>query len=612
MSAQLDHASISRIGLHEPVSTLSSGLDHRPTVCSLSAAVIEKNEDELHVSGEDLVNTLGVSSERRKRSTGAGSSDGFSNARKRRSGRFEEHSRTLRPQSSAPSAASAIQHHDERWEQECLNVLHAKLLKQSEDASPKQNKTLDFDLSALVLSWSHPQQQSDHVSSCNASRRRGARRSRSYSGTGKKSANNNHSDVPCPYRRKRIFGEAIELSCPLSAGSQTSDHHPVWIESIKKRKVHQYPTKWTSSLSPAPYVKLMTIRDFWDVMEVQLDNGSLHFAPRNETENNLFTYPSVGVNLRKTTVSTAVSPTMASQVGDKDTTTLAIFKSSRSVTALKRDMHSQTTRQYPCPKPFLKGLWEEELRHQRERQMIPDTIRRPTRSKIFTSKPICQASNVNAKPTLPPLFTTAPTMLSSPSLPVDETPGGIARNQTQQPSQAVFKDFEMSLKKKQRTTAIIRSHGIAEGSDMSKYRPWKDGTILPSTGTLQELKQLRSNIMDPWPVEEAKSKDECTRVLHRMREQLNIVINLQIHLRSMIKTAPTQWSFLLSIRHPAQVSIELLLALYGPHFMQTSNFRAIEQLLWGTGADVKAAQVSQSESQLVADAPTSTEALLQV
>ncbi|KAF9354202.1 hypothetical protein BGX26_007980 [Mortierella sp. AD094] len=142
-------------------------------------------------------------------------------------------------------------------------------------------------------------------------------------------------------------------------------------------------------------------------------------------------------------------------------------------------------------------------------------------------------------------------------------------------------DMDLSLKKKHRAAAIIRSHAIAEGSDMSEYKPWKDGTVSPNEGYLGKLKELRSNIMDPWPAEESKSKDECTRILHRMREQLNIVINLQIHLRSMIKTAPTQWSFLLSIRHPAQVSIELLLALYGPHFMHTSNFRAIEQLLWG-------------------------------
>ncbi|KAF9987270.1 hypothetical protein BGZ65_004436 [Modicella reniformis] len=88
-------------------------------------------------------------------------------------------------------------------------------------------------------------------------------------------------------------------------------------------------------------------------------------------------------------------------------------------------------------------------------------------------------------------------------------------------------ELEPSLKKKHRAATIVRSHAIAEGSDMSEYKPWKDGTVMPKQGSLVSLKELRSNIMDPWPVEESKSKDECTRVLHRMREQLNIVINLQ-------------------------------------------------------------------------------------
>ncbi|KAF9291417.1 hypothetical protein BGZ68_004065 [Mortierella alpina] len=34
-------------------------------------------------------------------------------------------------------------------------------------------------------------------------------------------------------------------------------------------------------------------------------------------------------------------------------------------------------------------------------------------------------------------------------------------------------------------------------------------------------------MLGPWPVEESRARDECTRILHRMREQLNVVINLQ-------------------------------------------------------------------------------------
>lgn len=84
---------------------------------------------------------------------------------------------------------------------------------------------------------------------------------------------------------------------------------------------------------------------------------------------------------------------------------------------------------------------------------------------------------------------------------------------------------------------------------------------------------------------------------------LSLSLSLVVHLRSMIKAAPTQWSFLLSIRHPGQVSIELLLALYGPHFMQTNSFRAIEQLLWGAKG--------HSQAQPHADTSSSTSSLLQ-
>ena len=134
--------------------------------------------------------------------------------------------------------------------------------------------------------------------------------------------------------------------------------------------------------------------------------------------------------------------------------------------------------------------------------------------------------------------------------------------------------------------------------------------MLPHQGSIPGLNQLRqSTLMEPWPLEETQAKDECTRMLHRMREQLNVVINLQIHLRSLVRSSTfgttlatdvevttaekesatlglslpssSQMSFLLSIRHPGQVSIELLRALYGPGFLQTSAFRSIEQLLWG-------------------------------
>ncbi|KAF9345824.1 hypothetical protein BGX34_004426 [Mortierella sp. NVP85] len=386
-----------------------------------------------------------------------------------------------------------------------------------------------------------------------------------------------HSPGEACHCRKRSFSAATEWSYALSASSRTTaDHHPEWIESVKKRKIHQQATKWTSTLSPPPYVKLLTMRDFWDVVEARLENKD---DSRSSVRTATFVSGGQGDSLR------------------------AIVQD--------RSERRRDVRQYPCPIPFLRGLWEEELRVQRERQMIPDTVRRPPRSKIFNARPIATTA-MSTKPVFPSLLGTASASTASastsPASSASSSPSATqvseGANETQEHgSQPSTTEMELSLKKKHRAAAIVRSHAISEGSDMSEYKPWKDGTVTPKQGSLRSLKDLRCNIMDPWPLEESKSKVECTRVLHRMREQLNIVINLQIHLRSMIKAAPTQWSFLLSIRHPGQVSIELLLALYGPHFMQTNSFRAIEQLLWGAKG--------HSQPQPHADTSSSTSSLLQ-
>lgn len=68
---------------------------------------------------------------------------------------------------------------------------------------------------------------------------------------------------------------------------------------------------------------------------------------------------------------------------------------------------------------------------------------------------------------------------------------------------------------------------VSEGQALSEYQPWRDGTTIPSQGSLKTLHEIRQTVMDPWPEEISRAKDECTRILHRMREQLNIVINLQ-------------------------------------------------------------------------------------
>ncbi|KAF9199698.1 hypothetical protein BGZ49_010161 [Haplosporangium sp. Z 27] len=514
----------------------------------------KENEDGGYTSNDDFVDSLAIGAER-KRSTGerAVNGDTFCSAKKRRKGRLDQNSRSSSSSQTSLVRSGPCIFQFLEGQQHSTFLPFVKSLKES-----SKSLKWEFDPSTIVHSWSQPSQKHGKPSRT-VNRNRLRLLHPNDSGVSNISfCQHAHTLVDGCQCRKRIFVEAIELSRPLSAGSRSTEHHPGWIESIKKRKIHQYPTKWTSTLSPSPYVKLMTIRDFWDVMKIRQDSSS----PSNN--------------------------------GDMDSNSI-----SNQYFSNQRSIRNKTVRQYPRPSQFLRGLWEEELRQQREQKMIPDTIRRPHRSKIFNSKPIGLG---NSKPALPSLLSSNQIKTKKSEDEVNTVNGsnGAIGNQLSPP---IMAEFDLTLKKKHRAAAIIRSHAIAEGSDMAEYKPWKDGTVIPQRGNLRSLKDLRNNIMDPWPTEESKSRDECTRILHRMREQLNIVINLQIHLRSMIKTAPTQWSFLLSIRHPAQVSIELLLALYGPHFMQTSNFRAIEQLLWGAK--------SQPQPQSHADTSTANTALLQ-
>ncbi|KAF9125328.1 hypothetical protein BGW39_007499 [Mortierella sp. 14UC] len=308
-----------------------------------------------------------------------------------------------------------------------------------------------------------------------------------------------------------------------------ANHHPNWVESVKKRKIHENATKWTSALSPAPYVRLLTLRNFWEVMEPRQDLSWM--SEDDDVDENKNAH---GDDKAK------------KESLDMDVEIKSTVKSARQQSASRRNSQSSCVRivkQYPCPGHFLKGLWEEELRNQRVRQMIPDTVRKPIRGKIYHAKPIMNLNKQN-KPSLPTLFT-GPSSSSNSSAEgtstgqdnnmdctkdgtgeaIEETTSASATSTTTATKSTT--EFELSLKKKHRAAAIIRS----------------------------------------------KSKDECMRVLHRMREQLNIVINLQ-----------------------RQVSIELLLALYGPHFMQTSNFRAIEELLWGARGHSQQAAATSSSS----------------
>jgi hypothetical protein len=68
---------------------------------------------------------------------------------------------------------------------------------------------------------------------------------------------------------------------------------------------------------------------------------------------------------------------------------------------------------------------------------------------------------------------------------------------------------------------------LSDGNDLNEYKPWKDATIMPHQGCILTLRKMRCTMLEPWPVEESRAKDECSRILHVMREQLNVVINLQ-------------------------------------------------------------------------------------
>ncbi|KAG0297380.1 hypothetical protein BGZ96_006759 [Linnemannia gamsii] len=566
----------------------------------------------------------------RKRSTNV-AYEGASSDRKRRKNQPDwglKQSTSTVTTTSTETAAHLLRFLERRLDQRCPNSTSScTASKQPTKSLFKQKTSLDFDPLHLLHTWSSPSPQDvavaqSTITSSSPTPSSPTSPSASLSSRRKRFLGHRqpyHNDLDCQQQhespekcqcRKRGFAEAIELSRPLTMNADIASHHPNWIESIKKRKVHQNATKWTSALSPAPYVRLLTLRNFWEMMEPRQD---LSWRTGNDTRFGRDKFEEDGEEVDEVEDDKAEMNSMQMETDNAESST-------RQRSARRKPQQPsfvRTVKLYPCPGHFLRGLWEEELRNQRVRQMIPDTVRKPIRGKIYHAKPIVNMIKQN-KPSLLSLLTAETLSSSSNSAAggVDDS-AGESKNETCEATPGVNSsttttttasttELELSLKKKHRAAAIIRSHAITEGSDMSEYKPWKDGTVTPRAGSLQALKLSRSNIMDPWPMEEAKSKDECMRVLHRMREQLNIVINLQIHLRSMMKTAPAQWSFLLSIRHPGQVSIELLLALYGPHFMQTSNFRAIEELLWGAKGHSQ-----QAAPSIDAAASSSSPALVQ-
>ncbi|KAF9910320.1 hypothetical protein EC991_006819 [Linnemannia zychae] len=464
--------------------------------------------------------------------------------------------------------------------------------------------------------------------------------------------------------RKRTFEDAIELTRPL--GNDPSIEHAGWLGSIKRRKIHHFPTRWTSTLSPSPYIKLLAMRDFWDVMmsrmdlswlnlwtasgsdtmttlrkfdgdsgmeegdgddeeEVESDRSSMGSDVETEGSDDMDTEQDekshrsdckskfAPVNKEQQSSAAASGPVSKAVAKlrysdtDQDITgesTWAMY------TMLRRK--KRTVVQHPSAALFLRGLWEEEEHCRRLKQMIPEGVHKPLRSKVLNRKPLPRTAaagtkapssnksqSLNTGPGSSTLKDTSSPASELSSTPIDKesssTPAENSANEEDSSSKSKSQegsdtrgstvsnegDQDMVLRKKYGSSSALRSNALSEGYDLNEYKPWKDATITPHQGCIQTLRKMRCTMLEPWPVEESRAKDECSRILHVMREQLNVVINLQIHLRSMIKTAPQQMSFLLSIRHPGQISIELLNALYGPQFMQTNAFRSIEQLLWG-------------------------------
>ncbi|KAF9985169.1 hypothetical protein BGZ65_011525, partial [Modicella reniformis] len=392
--------------------------------------------------------------------------------------------------------------------------------------------------------------------------------------------------------RKRNFEDAIELTRPL--GNDPSVEFLGWFGSIKRRKIHHFPTRWTSALSPSPYVKLMAMRDFWDVMRSRLDLSwldlwtitasrwegfhhqveAMHGTDLVKGDNDTNSTGSIKEeetmkknNTTTTTITTSgcMNSSMKSNVSKETFSMLTLGESgSKSPSQCDENVDDaegewwstmpmktrrKTVVQHPNTGLILRGLWEEEERSRRQRQMIPDNVHKPMRSKILNRKPIPRSKIVRNQSTSwikPRAGTTGScssgNMASSSSSSSSASPetlegtsgsGDLKTNSStsskadsdMSSSQQSQAEQELILRKK--PTGTGRSNVLSEGYDLNEYKPWRDGTITPHRGCIRSLCQMRNTMLEPWPKEESRAKDECTRILHRMREQLNVVINLQ-------------------------------------------------------------------------------------
>lgn len=403
----------------------------------------------------------------RKRSTNV-AYDGTSSDRKRRKNQPDwglKQSLSTVTTTSTETAAHLLRFLERRLDQRYPNSTSlCSASKRPNKSLFKQKTNLDFDPLHLLHSWSTssphdvsvvqstttPASPTSPSGSSSSRRRRLVGHKQPYYNS--LDCRQQHASPEKCQCRKRGFAEAIELSRPLTMNADIASHHPNWIESIKKRKVHQNATKWTSALSPAPYVRLLTLRNFWEMMEPRQDlswrtGDSIRFRQDESEEEEEEEVEDV--ELVSTQMETESAVRSAGQ------------KSPR------RNLQPSCVRivkQYPCPGHFLRGLWEEELRNQRVRQMIPDTVRKPIRGKIYHAKPIVTMIKQN-KPSLLSLFSEPLSSASNSPAPAaggrledsnseikDETCEAIQEAS----SASSTTELEMSLKKKHRAAAIIR------------------------------------------------------------------------------------------------------------------------------------------------------------
>lgn len=412
----------------------------------------------------------------RKRSTNV-AYDGTSSDRKRRKNQpdwgLKQSSSTITT-TSTETAAHLLRFLERRLDQRYPNSTSlCSASKRPSKSLFKQKTSLDFDPLHLLHSWSSPsphdvsivQSTTTPASPTSSSASSSSRRRRLM---GHKQPYHNSLDCRQQHAspekcqcRKRGFAEAIELSRPLTMNADIASHHPNWIESIKKRKVHQNATKWTSALSPAPYVRLLTLRNFWEMMEPRQDlswrtGDDTRFRQDESSEEEEDEEEEVEdvdddkAEMESTQMETEIAVISAGQNGPR--------RNPQQPSCVR------IVKQYPCPGHFLRGLWEEELRNQRVRQMIPDTVRKPIRGKIYHAKPIATMIKQN-KPSLPSLLSEP--LSSASNSPAPAAGGGLddsaaeSKNETCEATQEASSissttELEMSLKKKHRAAAIIR------------------------------------------------------------------------------------------------------------------------------------------------------------